>query len=141
MRIIVVLPSDRHQNARRFSSFQDDGHAVGSGVFQVGQNELVAALFLWRLNDGRGPLFRPVPHPIQKLVGNFCQRTVRHASALAIRIEKAQHPFGLLKRLNHSIQQQAIEAPVPEFDAILVMLVKGVHGDLQCGQIPGRLHP
>jgi len=104
VRAVVVLSSDRHQNARRFSSFQDDGHAVGSGVFQVRQNKFVAALFLRRFHNGRTPFFRPVLCPIQKLVGNFCQRTVRHPSALAVRIEEAQYPFGLLKRLNQSIQ-------------------------------------
>jgi hypothetical protein len=48
--------------------------------------------------------------------------------------------FRLLERLNQPVQQQAVEAPIPELDAILVMLVKGVHGILlQCGEIPGRL--
>jgi len=32
---------------------------------------------------------------------------------------------------------EAIEASISELDAILVVLVKGVPGNLQCGQIPG----
>jgi four helix bundle protein len=43
----------------------------------------------------------------------------------------------LLEGLNQPIQEKAVEAPVSELDAILVMLKKGVHGNLQCGQIPG----
>jgi len=53
---------------------------------------------------------------------------VRHPASVAVRIEKAQHAFGLLERLNQSIQQQPVEAPIAKLDAILVMLVKGVHG-------------
>ena len=39
--------------------------------------------------------------------------------------------LGLLKRLNESIEQEPIEAPIPESDAILVMLAEGVYGGLQ----------
>jgi hypothetical protein len=53
---------------------------------------------------GAPPFFRPVLCPIQKLAGNFCQRTVRPPFAVAVRIEEAQYPFGLLERLNQSIQ-------------------------------------
>jgi hypothetical protein len=37
----------------------------------------------------------------------------------------------LLKRLNESIQKNSIETSVGETDAIVVMLVEGVHGRLQ----------
>jgi len=85
MRVIVVLSSDRHQNTGWFPSFQDDGNAVGSGVFQIRQNEIVAPLFLRRVNNGRAPFFRPVLHPIQKLVGNFRQTVVRYSLAVALK--------------------------------------------------------
>ena len=138
---LVVFASDGHQNTGRFPSFQDDGNAVCWGVFQVRQDEIIPALFLRGIYDGGAPFLRTIAEPIHKRVGDIRQRAVRYPSAVAVGIEESQHPFGLLKRLNHSIQQQPIEAPVPELDAILVMLVKGVHRDLQCGQIPGRLLP
>jgi hypothetical protein len=57
---------------------------------------------------------------------------VGHPLTVAVRIEEAQHALGLLKGLDQSVKQNAVEATVAEFDAILVMLVKGVHGNLQC---------
>ena len=36
-----------------------------------------------------------------------------------------------MERLDQSIEQQTIEASIAELDAILVVLVKGVHGNLQ----------
>jgi hypothetical protein len=34
-------------------------------------------------------------------------------------------------------EQQTVETPVGELDAMLVMLDDGVHGKLLCGEIPG----
>jgi hypothetical protein len=56
---------------------------------------------------------------------------------LPVRIEETDHSFRLLKWLNDSVEQQPVEAPVTESDAIFVMFVKGVHGKLLRGQIPG----
>jgi hypothetical protein len=44
-----------------------------------------------------------------------------------------------LERLDQPVQQQSVKTPVMEPDAILVMLEKGVHGNLQCGEIPGAI--
>ncbi len=53
------------------------------------------------------------------------------------RIEETDHSFRLLKGLNQTVEQQPVEAPVAESDAIFVMFEKGVHGKLLRGQIPG----
>src|SRR5207249_5176839 len=39
--------------------------------------------------------------------------------------------LGLLKRLNQTVEQNAIEAPVRQTNAMVVMLGEGVHGGLQ----------
>jgi hypothetical protein len=72
-----------------------------------------------------------------KLSRNVVQYVATHRILLPVRIEKSDHSLRLLKRLNQTVQQQPVEAPVTESDAIFVMFVKGVHGTLLRGQIPG----
>jgi hypothetical protein len=43
--------------------------------------------------------------------------------------------------LNQSVQQDPIETSISELDAILVVLVESVHGDLLCSRILRRLPP
>jgi hypothetical protein len=50
---------------------------------------------------------------------------------LAVCVEEPDDAFGPLKGWNEPVQQNAIEAPVREPDAIVMMLVEGVHGLLQ----------
>jgi hypothetical protein len=52
----------------------------------------------------------------------------RRSSNAYVGVEKPDGAFGLLKGLNERVQQNAIEAAVRETDAIVVMLVEGVHG-------------
>jgi hypothetical protein len=74
---------------------------------------------------------------VLKLSGNLVQYVPTHRILLPVRIEKTDYSFRLLKRLNQTVQQQPVEAPVAEPDAIFMMFVKGVHGTLLRGQIPG----
>jgi hypothetical protein len=110
---------------------------VGRGILQVLLYELISALFLRRLNDRRTPLFRTVLDPIQELVGNVGQAMVSDSHPITVRVEETQHPFRLLEGLDQPIQQETVEAPVCEVDAILVVQKKGVHRNLQCGETPG----
>jgi hypothetical protein len=55
--------------------------------------------------------------------------------------KEAQGLVSLLQGLNGGIEQNAIEATVPEGDAILVMFQKSVHGRLRSGEIPWRILP
>jgi hypothetical protein len=56
---------------------------------------------------------------------------------LAVAPEEAHHAFGLLKGLDGSVEQKAVEAAIVESDVILMVLVKGVHGLLQVGYLEG----
>jgi hypothetical protein len=69
----------------------------------------------------------PVLHPVLELVGYFTQVPSGHPLAVAVCVKGAQDAFLLLKRLNGPVQKQAIKTPIPKSDAILVMLVEGVH--------------
>jgi hypothetical protein len=60
-----------------------------------------------------------------------------HRILLPVRIEESDHSLRLLKRLNQTVQQPRVEAPVTETNSIFMIFVKGVHGALLGGQIPG----
>jgi hypothetical protein len=60
-----------------------------------------------------------------------------HPLSLPVGVEEANDTFRLLKRLDQPVQQQPVETTIGEANAMLVMLGKGVHGNLPCGQIPG----
>jgi hypothetical protein len=49
---------------------------------------------------------------------------------LAIGIEKADDPLWLLERLDQPVQQNPVETAIMPEDAVLVVLVEGVHGCL-----------
>jgi hypothetical protein len=49
-------------------------------------------------------------------------------SGLAIGIEEPDYPLGLLEGLDQAVKENAVEAPIAESDAILVMFEEGVHG-------------
>ena len=101
----------------------------GRRLLQVRQHEIVPALFLRRLDDRSAPFLGTVSDPIQELIANLGQGPVCHSLAAAVGVEEAQHSFGLLEGLNEPVQQEPVEAAIPELNAILGVLVKGVHGN------------
>jgi hypothetical protein len=56
---------------------------------------------------------------------------------IPVRVEEPDDAFGLLEGLDQAVEQDAIETPVAEANAILMMLVECVHGSLLRGDIPG----
>jgi len=53
-----------------------------------------------------------------------------HRILLPVGVEETDYSFRLLKRLNQAVEQEPVEAPIAESDAIFVMFVKGVHRTL-----------
>jgi hypothetical protein len=51
---------------------------------------------------------------------------------MAVGVKKSNNPFGLLKRLNQTVEQDAIEAGVMGSDMILVVLAECVHEPSPC---------
>ena len=115
--------------------FTNRYHLVRLRFPEVRIEELVPPVFR-RFQNRRAPLLRAVHDPVLKLSGNLVQYVPTHRILLPVRIED-DHSFRLLKRLNQTVEQQPVETPVAESDAIFVMFVKGVHGILLRGQIPG----
>jgi hypothetical protein len=56
------------------------------------------------------------------------QNAATHRVEVSVAIEKPDHSLGLLKRLDQSVEQNSVEAAIVKTNAILVVLVEGVHG-------------
>lgn len=136
MPAVFRLRADRGHDARRFAGLQDADHRVGLGAFEVGLDELIAAPFRG-VENRHVPFHRAVPDPVVDLCRDIAQNVAGHRIQLAVAIEEADDALFLLERLNDPVQQNAIEASIVESDARLVVLAKGVHADLQCGETPG----
>jgi hypothetical protein len=130
MRAGVFVAPDSDQKTRRLARFQDDADLARFDVAHIGHDEVIAAFLIRGIDDGRAPFFRSVFQPALKLISNLRQGLSSHTHAVAVVVEEAHHAGGFLEGLNETVQQEPIEAPVSELDAILVVLVESVHGDL-----------
>src|SRR5579863_4975944 len=109
----------------------------GFAVLPIGQHEIVAPFILRRVQNRHAPFFGAVFQPVLKLIGNLRQYPPGHSFSVTIGVEETKHTLGLLERLDQSVQQKTVETPIPELDAILMMLDEDVHGTLLCGEIRG----
>ena len=123
------LVADGCHNARGFSCFEDGHDLIGFGPFEIRVDEFVATA-LRCLHDRDVALRRPLLDPALKLLGDVAQAVARHRVELTVRAEEAHDSLGLLEWLNQAIQQNAIETVIVPMDAILVVLVEGVHARL-----------
>ena len=122
---VVLLSADGHQDAGRLSGFENHGHSVGFAVPQVLLSKIISALFLGCVQDGSAPFLGSILQPVLELIGDFRQGPPGHPSSLSIGIKKPKYSLWLLERLDQSVQQDSIKAPIPELDAILVMRDEG----------------
>src|SRR5712692_7026410 len=137
---VLGLLADGDQDPRRFACLEDRDDPIWLGLPEIRFDELVTILRR-RIQNGSAPAHRPVLDPVMELVGNVAQKIPTHRILVAARAEKANHAFGLLEWLNEPVEQHPIETPVCKANAILVMLVEGVHLLLQGGQRPRRIKP
>ena len=129
MPAIGLSITDRRHDPCRLSGLEDDDDLVGFGAFEVGLDKFVAPA-LWRFDNRRAPSVGLLLDPGLKLFGGAAQHIAAHRIDLPIAVEKANHALGLLKRLDQPVEQDPVKAAVPEADALLVVVVKGVHSRL-----------
>jgi hypothetical protein len=118
--------ADRSHDAGGFPRLEDHHDFVGVRSFEVWIDEVIAAT-LWGFHNRDVPLSRPSVQPGLKLLGNAPQRIPAHWIELPIRVEEANDALWLLERLNQPIQQDAVKATIVPTNAVLVMLIEGVH--------------
>jgi hypothetical protein len=134
----VIFPvSVGDQNPARLACSQDCDDRIGFGLSEVLIHEIIAPAGR-RFANRDTPLLRTVGYPVPELIRDAAQQVTGHSLPLAIVVEETDHSFGLLERLDQTVQRHPVKATIVESDTILVMLEEGIHGNLQCGQIPDR---
>src|SRR5215469_5323440 len=136
MPAVVLLLPDGGQDSCRFAGLQDNDHLVGLGPAEVGFDELIPSS-RGSVEDGDVPFRSSALHPIVKLFSDASQQIPTDGILIPIGAEETDNAFGPLERLDDAVEQNPVEATVAESDAMLVMLVESVHGQLLCGEIPG----
>jgi hypothetical protein len=119
---------DRGEDSRGLAPLHNDHDVIRLGPAEVRLNEGVPPTG-GRLDDRRPPGLGLGGHPPLVLCGNVFQDRSADRIQLAIRVEESDDALRLLERLDEPVDQDPIEAPIPETNAILVMLVEGVHDD------------
>ena len=133
MPAVVLFFADSNHDARRLARLEDYYDLVWVSAPEVRRDELVAAAGR-SFDDWRVPLERAVLDPALELLGNPPQQIAAHRVLLAVGAKETDPPLRLLERLNQSVEQDAIKAPVAKADAVLVMLEEGVHGTPGVGE-------
>src|SRR6516225_1114674 len=128
--------ADADQDASGFAGFENDDDPVRLDPLEIGGDEVLALLLLRGVQDGCTRFAGAVLHPVVILSGNAPQDLAANRVNLAVAPKEAHHLFGLLKRLDGSVEQHTVKATIVKTDVILMVFVKGVHGFLQSG-IPG----
>jgi hypothetical protein len=119
--------ADGDQDAGGFARLQHDDDLVRLGTPEVRFDEFVAAAFR-RIHNWDVVLCRPRLQPLLKAIGDAMQDPPAHRIQLSVGVEKPDHSLRLLKRLDQSVEQDPVEAAIVETNAILVVLIEGVHG-------------
>src|SRR5260370_15259277 len=120
------MPDGDH-NTRGLAGLQDGDDLVGLGAFEVRVDELVAAA-LRRLQNWNVALLRPLPQPLLKTIRDAMQHASAHRGQVPVGVEKPNHSFRLLKRLDQSVEQNPVEAAIVKANAVLVVLIEGING-------------
>jgi len=146
------LVPDGDHDAGRLAALHNRDDLIWFRLSEIRVQEFIAPV-LGSFQDGCTPFLGPVHDPVLELLGDIPQHIPAHGVLLPIGVEEANHPLRLLERLDQSVQQDSVEAAVTEANAIgpehspcpclsndkqrprrrpwSMMLVKGVHGDLQ----------
>ena len=116
----AIVFADRRQNPRRFTASHDDHDLIGLRPAEVRVDEFIAPTRR-RLDDRRAPRLGVGHHPPLGLGGDVAEHRSTHGILVAVRVEEPDHALRLLERLDQPVDQDPIEAPIPEPNFILVI--------------------
>ena len=105
LQVPAVRPSvaDCRHDPRRLSGLENDDNLIRLGALEVGFDKFVAPA-LWRLDNRRAPSLGPLLDPGLKLFGGTAQHIAADRVELPVAGEEADHPLGLLKRLDQPVE-------------------------------------
>jgi hypothetical protein len=122
-----VFGFDADKNPSRFSGLNDRNNLIGLCVLEIGFDKFVAPV-VRSLKNGSIPGRRTVCHPVLVLACDITKHIPGDRIDFSVCAEKADHSLWLLKRLDGRIEKHSVEAAIMEIDAILMVLIEGVHG-------------
>src|SRR5262249_12974302 len=131
MPAVVLRVPDGDQDPGRFASLEDHDDFVGLRTLEILADKVVSPTRR-SVQEGDVPCLGSVLDPVMELIGDVAEGVPAHPLMIPVRVKEPDDPLGLLERLDEPIEQDAIEAPVPEPDAILMVLVERVHGRSSC---------
>jgi hypothetical protein len=134
MPAVLPLVPDGDQQAPGLPGLEDGHHLVGLGPLEVPLDELVPSLG-GRIQNREVPGPRAVLDPVVELVGDVAEGVPAHELVIPVPVEEADDALGLLEGLGQRVEENPIEASVPEPNAVVVALVERVHSVLPCGEI------
>jgi hypothetical protein len=129
MPTVSLLVADCGHDPRGFSRLQNDDDLIRRCALEVRVDKFVTTA-LRSLDDWGVPPGRSLLHPDLKLFCSTAQDIATDRIEMPVSFEKADHSLGLLKRLDEPVQQDTVETPIIEANAVLVMIVEGVHDRL-----------
>ena len=104
-----VVFANRRQDARRFACGEDDADLISFDSPEVGVDEVIASPVVGRFDHRGAPLFRPRGDPVVVLPGDVREHGFANGVQRTVPVEEADHELGSLKRLNHTVQQNAMK--------------------------------
>src|SRR6516162_4406289 len=103
MPAILLFVSDGDEDARRFAALDDGHHWIRLGLPEIWVQKLIAPV-LGCFQNRSAPFLRSVHDPVLELSGDVPQHVAADRIYFPVGVEKADHPLGLLERLDPSIQ-------------------------------------
>jgi hypothetical protein len=110
------------------------GTKEGFSPSEVRIHELVTTVF-GAFQDGGVPGIGAVCDPVVVLAGDVAEMVTGNRVDVPIGAEEADDSLGLLKGLDAGVEYDSIKTAIMKTDVILMMLVKGVHGNPPVGLV------
>src|SRR5215510_2928449 len=137
MPAVFLLRPDGLHDARGFSRLEDADNLIRHGRSEIRLHKLIASTFR-RIENRYSPFLGSIDDPVVELCRDLAQDIPADRIEVSIRTKETDDTLLLLKRLDESIEEDAIEAAVLKSYAILVRLVERVHGSCLLSVVANR---
>src|SRR5262245_57901092 len=112
--------ADAHQDASGLAGFENDDDLIGLGALEIRGDEVLVLFFFGGVQNGCARLASAGLHPVVVLSGDVPEDLAADRVKLAVAPKEADHSFGLLKGLDRSVEQKAVEAAIVESNVMFM---------------------
>src|SRR6266540_2772153 len=134
----ILLLGEADGQAFGFAGFEDDSD-TGLSVqpLEVRFDPILAANVLGRYDDVSTLLCGEVLGPVVIVIGELAEGLSCQEAELALEAEKTDHPTGILKAVDGTVEDNTVETGVAEANGVAMMGDERVHEDLLRATILG----